>query len=95
MQSNEENFYTVQEVAAKLRFSERTVIRIIDRLKDDPGIIRECAPGTNRVYRRIAQSALDRMIRGMSSTPAPMKKAASQEKKKLAPIRLGLGRKAA
>jgi hypothetical protein len=94
VEQSEEKFYTVQEVAARLRFSERKIIRILDRM-NDPTVLRDCAPGTTRVYRRIPQSALDRMIKDMQSTPVPIKKAASQEKKKLPPIRLNLGRKTA
>lgn len=89
-----EKYYTVKELAAMLRFSERTIIRVLDRM-NDPSVIRECTPGTTRVYRRVPQSALDRMIKDLASTPLPIKKAASQEKKKLPPIRLNLGRKKA
>jgi hypothetical protein len=85
------DYFTVKELAALLRFSERTIIRIINRI-DDPTVIRECAPGTSRVYRRIPPSAVERMKKEMDSKPVPIK-ATKEMKKKLPPIRLGLGRK--
>jgi hypothetical protein len=77
MQSNnEQNFYTVQEVAALWKLSVKTVRRLV---KDDPDTMKLVGPGIyagtakrSHITLRIPESTLSRMQERLTNAPTPV-----------------------